>query len=157
VRAKRHPVFADAHVPGETENLESAAVGEDRSVPTHKPMQSASGNKGLQTWSQHEVVGIGEDDLRPGSTDLLRQQSLDRGLGANWHECRGLNPSMSRAHAAAASPAGEIRGKQLELERTKHAIVGCGCVAWEATHVGRITRQVASAEFPGGTSGQSSR
>jgi hypothetical protein len=74
-------------------------------------MQSASGNKGFQTWSQHEVVRIGQDDLRTGSSDLLRQQSFDRGLGANWHECRGLNPAMSRAQAAAASPAGKIRGK----------------------------------------------
>ena len=33
VGAKRHSVFADAHVPGQAENLEPAAIGQDRSRP----------------------------------------------------------------------------------------------------------------------------
>ena len=143
VRAKRHSVFADAHVPGQTENLESAAVGQDRSVPTHEPMQPARGDEGLQTRSQHEVVGIGEDDLRPGGTDLLRQQRLDRGLGANRHECRGLDHSMSRGHPAAASPAGAIRWQATRTGTAEacHRRLRLRRVA-RATDVGRSTRQV---------------
>src|SRR5215217_2167408 len=38
VRTERHPLFTDPHVSAQAENLESAAISQDRPVPTHEPM-----------------------------------------------------------------------------------------------------------------------
>ena len=94
VGAKRDSVLANPHVPGQAENLEPPAIGEDGTIPTHEPMQPASGDEGFQTRSQHEVVGVGKDDLRARGAHFFWKQRLDGGLGTDRHERRGLDDSM---------------------------------------------------------------
>ena len=89
---------------------------ESRSVPTHEPMQSACGNERFHSRSQHEVVGIGQDDLRAGGANLLWEQGLDCGLGADRHECWGSYDSVGSGHPSASSAARKIDVQQLELE-----------------------------------------
>jgi hypothetical protein len=68
---ERDPPFADPRIRGQTENLKPTTVGKDGSIPTHEPMQSARGGKSLQTRTQHEMVGIGQDDLRTSAAHFF--------------------------------------------------------------------------------------
>ncbi len=49
--------------PGETEHLESAAVGKDGAVPVLEFMQASGGAKGLEARAQVEVVCVAKYDL----------------------------------------------------------------------------------------------
>ena len=73
---------------GQAEQLEAAAVGQDRSVPTHEAVQSAEGGDDLFAGPQCEMIGIAQDHFRPGSADLFDLQSLHAGLGGHGHEGR---------------------------------------------------------------------
>ena len=42
------------------------------------------------TGPERQMIGIREQHSRSGRTKLIRRQSLDRGLGSDWHERRGL-------------------------------------------------------------------
>ena len=72
----------------EREDLEAAAVREDRLVPVHELMETAGGADDLAARAQVEVVGVAEQDLGAGLGDLLGREALDRGLGAHRHEDR---------------------------------------------------------------------
>ena len=48
----------------EAENLETATVGENRQIPIHELVQTASGADDVESGAQIEMIGVAENDLR---------------------------------------------------------------------------------------------
>ena len=61
---KVHPLLGDLPEFREREHLEAAAVGQDRSLPAHEPVQAAELPHHFHARPHEEVIGIAEDDLR---------------------------------------------------------------------------------------------
>ncbi len=91
VGAEAHALFGDLRLLGQGEYLEAAAIGQDRSVPTHKRVQAPRQVDELWTGPEHQVIGIRQDDLRAETFDLGRMERLDGGLRSDRHEDRGLD------------------------------------------------------------------
>ena len=64
VRAEFDAVRFDFADFGEAEDLEAAAVGENRLFPIHEPVQPAGGADDVEPGPDVEVIGVAEDDLR---------------------------------------------------------------------------------------------
>ena len=88
---------------GEAEQLESAAVGQDRAVPAHEAVQPAQRGDRLFAGPQREMIGVAQDHLRPGGAELFDLQALDAGLGADRHEGRHLHVAVRRREDRPAS------------------------------------------------------
>ena len=85
------------------EDLEAAAVGQDGSIPAHERMQAAELLDQLRARPQHQVIGVGEDDLRACLAQFFRRDAFDGGLRADGHEdgrrdgaVRGLDGTRAR-------------------------------------------------------------
>ena len=63
VRAEQHAFFGDLAQRVETENLESARIGEDRPGPVHELVQAAELADGLVAGPEEQMIGIAQDDL----------------------------------------------------------------------------------------------
>ncbi len=97
LRAERHggavdmglegdAAVVDAPQLGQRHDLIAAAVGEDRLVPMHEAVQAAELGDALRAGPEHQMVGIGEQDVGAGSRHVLGEHGLDRGAGADRHE-----------------------------------------------------------------------
>ena len=108
----------------QAEDLKASTIGQDWSRPAHEPMQTAAGHDRLQTWAKHKVVSVCQDDLRAGSADLTRQQSLDRRLRSHRHKHRRFNRSPLRLHGATPSARIRVDGDDSEGEVTATRVIG---------------------------------
>ena len=79
---------------GEAEDLEAAAVGENRLFPIHEFVQPAGGADDVESGTQIEMVGVAEDDLRAHLAEFARVERLDAGLRADGHEHRRFHHAM---------------------------------------------------------------
>jgi hypothetical protein len=86
MRAKGHAVVVDLTPMGKGENLKTTAIGQQRIGPTHKGVRSAQLSDQLRSRTQHQVVGVGQNDPGAGRSDLIRCLRFDERLGANGHE-----------------------------------------------------------------------
>ena len=64
MRAEQHALFGDLAQAVQTEDLESAGIGEDRPRPGHELVQSAEPADGFVPGTQIEMIGVAENDLR---------------------------------------------------------------------------------------------
>jgi len=69
--------------------------------------------------AQSEVIGIREDDFRAALGDLCGSQRLERAMGPDGHESRGLDRTVGRLDAASA------RAIARTLERESHRSLAC--------------------------------
>lgn len=84
--------LADA---GEREDLEAAAVGEDRTVPAVELVQAACCPDDVKTWAQVEVIGVSEDNLcHDLLLEFLEVDALHASYGSYGHEDWGLDLSV---------------------------------------------------------------
>ena len=88
--------FCDPAEFSERENLEPAAIGQDRAVPAHKSMEPAKMLNHFQPRPQEEMIGIAKDNLSADRTEFIRCHRLDRTLRADRHEDRCFDGSVSR-------------------------------------------------------------
>jgi hypothetical protein len=72
-------------------DLIAAAVGQDRAVPAHEFVQPAQPRHALRAGAQHQVIGIAQDDVRPGGAHVFHLHRLDRCRRAHGHERRGAD------------------------------------------------------------------
>jgi len=88
-RSERHAVVVrrEDRV-AEREDLESAGVGEDRTVPGHETMEAAELCDHVLAWAKVQVVGVAEQDRRAERAQLVRVDEFDGRLGADRHERR---------------------------------------------------------------------
>ena len=87
------------------EDLEAAAVGEDRTRPVHEAVQTAHlGDEGV-TRSQDEMISIAEDHWDADRQQLIGRDPFDAGASADGHEDRGLHGTVFSVEQAGASGA----------------------------------------------------
>ena len=101
-RTKAYPLLGDATQALQAEHLEAAGIGEERLLPMHETVQPAMRGDDGRPGTQHEVEGVGENDLGAQSCELLGRHRLDRAIGADRHECRGLDHAVSGHEPAGA-------------------------------------------------------
>ena len=70
----------------------------------------------LLAGAEHQVIGVGEDDLRPGGGDVVGQDALDRPLRADGHERGRVEDAVARGDAAEARVGGGVAGEQFVTE-----------------------------------------
>jgi len=99
---KMGPLFRDLADLGEGKNLIAAAVGQDRPVPIHEPMQPAKVADHLHSWPNEKMVGVSENDLCAEFTQLPRADRLHCALRPDRHEGRRLDHAMRRRQPATA-------------------------------------------------------
>src|SRR5262245_58677242 len=96
MRSKLRAVFANHAALGKAEDLESAAVREDRTRPPDEPVKTAeAGVKGIAR-TQIEVIGAAEDDRRADVDQVLMAQPLDSALRSDRHERRRVDDAVGR-------------------------------------------------------------
>ena len=78
------------------EHLKAAAVSQDGLVPIHKLVQAARLLNKIVSGAKIEMIGVGEHDLRARLLDRGGRQRLDRRVGADRHEYRGLDHTVRR-------------------------------------------------------------
>ena len=93
---------------GETEDLEAAAIGQDRLVPVHELVQSAKLLEDIHARPQEKMICVGEDDVGAHRIEIARCYGLDRGLRADRHVLRRLDGAMAGRQASTARPAARI-------------------------------------------------
>ena len=80
---------------GEGKDLESAAVGEDGSVPSLEGMQSAGATEDVRAGTEEEMVGVTENDLGLDVVlEFLALHALDGTYGTDGHEDGGEDISV---------------------------------------------------------------
>ena len=107
-------VVVDLVEVGEGEDLESAAVGEDRAGPGHEFVEIAQCRDGFLAGAEHEVVGVSQDYLRTGGGELIGENAFDCALRTDGHEGGRVEDAMRRGDAAEASAGGV--GEKIELK-----------------------------------------
>ena len=89
-----HPLVRDLPQRRERKHLKAAAVGEYRAVPVHEFVQSARTLDQLVAGTEIEVVGVGQQYLRPRRLHLFRRQPFHRRFRADGHETRGVHDAV---------------------------------------------------------------
>ena len=94
-------VIADTVQCTERKHLVAAAVGQNRPVPAHQPVQIAERFDHVRSRPQQHVVRIGQHDLRPGFGQLPRRNPFHAAACAHRHKYRCLDRSMRRQQTPA--------------------------------------------------------
>ena len=102
MRLEGDAVLLDTAELRQRHDLIAAEVGEDRSVPAHEAVQPAKLGDALGAGPQHQMIGVGEDDVGAGGAHRLRQHGLDGGRGADRHEGRRADDPARRRDLAEA-------------------------------------------------------
>ncbi len=103
VRAELDALVRDLTIIGQAEHLKPARVGQNRTVPAHKAVQSPHLCHQIRSGTQVEVVGVAQDQLRSQFAQIAGVQRLDRCLGANWGKGRRGNLTMWGSDSSQAS------------------------------------------------------
>ncbi len=91
VRLELDTFFADLAQGRQRHHLEATRIRQDGPLPVHEFVQPAQLRNALCARSQHEVIGVAQQNIGTGGTHALRQHRLDRGGRAHGHEGRGTN------------------------------------------------------------------
>ena len=84
------------------ENLISAAVGQHETGPVHEPVEAAHLLDQVCARSQHQVIGVSQDDLGFEVCKVVTGQRLNCGTSPYWHETRCLDRASGRRDRAGA-------------------------------------------------------
>ena len=95
MRIERNTLFPDFSEFGQRKDLKASAVRQDRSVPTHKSVESAHISNQIITRAYMKMVGVGKRNLTAQIPQIFcRNRSLDGCLCSHVHKNRSLNCSM---------------------------------------------------------------
>ena len=112
MRPEDGAIIAHLHQVVQAENLESSAVRQDRTVPTHEAVEAAKAFDPLGAGPQRQVVGVGKQHLGAQVVNLLWRECFDGRLGADGHEGRRVDQAVSGAQPPA--PRTPLLRQQLE-------------------------------------------
>ena len=76
MRLEGHAVLLDAAELRQRHDLIAAGVGEDWPVPAHEAVQPAELGDALGAGPQHEMIGVGEDDVGAGARTVSGSMAL---------------------------------------------------------------------------------
>ena len=97
---------------GQREDLEAAAVGQDRAVPAHEGVQPAELADERFAGAQRQVIGVREHDLGAGGAHLIGRQRLERAVRADGHEGGRREAAVRRREVpGAGEPAAGVETK----------------------------------------------
>ncbi len=113
-RSEYDAVVGDPAQSRQTEHLEAAAVGEDRAVPVHEPVEAPGAADELGTGTQHQVKGVGEHDLRARVAHLFGRERAHGSVGTDRHERGRLHASVGRVEPAGARARAAVGVEQRE-------------------------------------------
>ncbi|MND81057.1 hypothetical protein D3C80_728430 [compost metagenome] len=99
---------------GQGHDLEAAAIRQDRTIPADQLVQATEARDAFSTGTQHQVIGIAEDDIGAGVLDLVEIHRLDRANGADRHE--GGSTDRAARHGDFAKARAGVGLLQGELE-----------------------------------------
>ena len=88
VRLKGDAGVGDLAQLRQAHDLEAARVRDDGALPAHEMVQAAQSGDALRTRPQHQVIGVGEDDVGAGRLELLGVEGLHGGGCPHRHEGR---------------------------------------------------------------------
>ena len=102
----------------EGKHLKSAAVGEDGPVPIHKFVKPSRLFNEFVPGAHVQVIGVGEDDLRPRLFQIAREHPLDGRLRADGHVDGRLDVAVRGVKYARTGARGGVgldhfKGKQI--------------------------------------------
>src|SRR5437867_2680202 len=121
MRSKLNAMRLDLADIGQTEHLETAAVGQDRQWPIDKSVQPARFTNDLKAGPNKEVVCITQNNLCCGFAQFSRIKRLDASLRAHGHENRRVNHATRRCDSPQPRPALLILLQQFEhCKNLKH-------------------------------------
>ena len=83
-------------------------------IPAHEFVQAAELGDTLGAGSQHQMIGVAEDDIGAGIAHLLRVKRFYRAHGADRHERRRTNDAARRRDFPA--PRRSVRGENAKAE-----------------------------------------
>ena len=118
VGAKLHALLVHAIELGEAHHLEAAAVGEERAVPAHEPVEAAHVADGRGPGPKHEVVGVAEQDVAARGGEVVGGERFHRARRAHRQERGRQHLSVARDEPAGAGAGRRVLG--IELEREGH-------------------------------------
>jgi hypothetical protein len=104
--------FADS---GEAEDLEAAAVGQDRELPIDEVVKATCGADDVHPGTDMEMIGVAEDDLSTQFAEFAWVDGFDAALGADRHEDGSVDNAVGSRKAATAS-----FGRRVGVEELKH-------------------------------------
>ena len=108
--SKHHAPIIDAVQVPQAEDLKTAGIRQDWTLPTHELVKSPRPCDHLLSWLQMEVIRVGEHHFGTGAQQLFRADAFHGGQGAHGHETRCVNRSMRGLKTAATScTAGAVR------------------------------------------------
>ena len=99
MRAELDPVRLDFPDARETEDLESAAVGQNRERPIHEFVQAARRANDVHAWPDIQMVSVAEKDAGAHLLEFPRVERLHAGLSAHRHEHGRVDDSARRGDA----------------------------------------------------------
>ena len=100
MRLESGPSFFDLADLRQRHNLKAAGVSKDRPFPTNELVQTAKLGHLLRTRTQHQMIGVAQNDIGTSFFHLIEIKPLDRPHCAHRHECGRANvaaPSVNRA------------------------------------------------------------
>ncbi|MNN72297.1 hypothetical protein D3C81_1883210 [compost metagenome] len=101
-------------------------------------MQPAEALHPLRPGTQHQVIGVAQQDVRAGLLDLIHRHRLDRGGGADGHEGGGADVAargLQNAGAGAAFGGGNFKREGQQVAPLIPAAAGIQTLAtrtWRA-------------------------
>jgi hypothetical protein len=116
--APSHALLADTAELRQRHHLIAAGIGQDRLLPMHEAVEPAELGDALRSGAEHQVVGIGEQNVGARGGDVLGKHRLDRCAGADRHE--GGRPHDSARRRNRAHPRKPIPRRNLEGEGSRH-------------------------------------
>jgi hypothetical protein len=115
--SEKDAFFGDFAEGVETEDLESAGIGEDGSGPGHEFVESAELTDGFVAGAEEEVISIGEDDFGVEVVQQLNgEEALDGRLGADGHEDRGFDRAVGGVEDPGSGAGSGAGGLKVETE-----------------------------------------
>ena len=97
----------------QAEDLEAAAIGQDRPIPAHEAMQPAHTRDQLVAGLKVQVVGVAENDLRAVIAHLVGRQRFDGAARADRHKHGRLDRAVRGGDQAGAGARVADRGIEL--------------------------------------------
>ena len=88
---------------GETEDLETTAVGQDRVRPIDESMEPAGLLDNLHARTNAQMVGVPKDDLGSHFLKFARIKCLHTSLSADGHENRSIDDAARSRQATETS------------------------------------------------------
>ena len=114
MRPKADALLGDLGLLGQREDLKSTAIRQDRALPPHERVKATCVIDEIRTGTEHQVIGVRQDDLRAEPINLVRMQGLYRGLGPDRHEYWGLNPAIAGSDHSEPRTGLLVGGQQVE-------------------------------------------